>query len=433
MNQEPIFQQSNSEHGREGIPGSSPSLPDLNTETYPFEVVQHLLDQAAYFNIFSIPDSQYTSTAIHALNKAGGVIGIEINEILHRFEVIVQPPTLERGLRAVDVVGESAGTFNHRWLVIPQDFRAVPDREPPPTLLDPSRSQRFVMLDGICRFGDGKDGFYGFGTGLTYPVTVEGRRQLLAAAVGTIMEGFGKFKSHEGTYTYCGTLTTDRGFQGNLLFRVMDPEATLRTEREIPRVEPIPDPEPGVTYMVLRGQKKDRTQKTTYSFGPDGQVNGLNVEQQLRLLHIDFATRERGGLRSVKSVGQVIGKMTSKVFFNILNPGAPGTAIDPIPFRACNEYAFFDGTGQIVGSLTAAVGEGRTFNMKLSGAQGQAALRFGGFGPILQTTGVFKGIEGLVIDNSVVGVAPHVISGLYMFRISDPQGKYSTAINEALC
>jgi hypothetical protein len=35
--------------------------------------------------------------------------------------------------------------------------------------------------------------------------------------------------------------------------------------------------------------------------------------------------------------------------------------------------------GQIVGSLTAEVGEGRTFNLKLSGAQGQAALRFAGF------------------------------------------------------
>jgi len=195
----------------------------------------------------------------------------------------------------------------------------------------------------------------------------------------------------------------------------------------------MPYPEPEVTYIVLRGQKRDKTQKTTYSFGPDGQVNGLNVEQQLRLLRIDFATRDRGGLRSVKRVGQVIGRMTSKVFFNILNPGAPGTASDPIPFRAYNEYAFFDCTGEIVGSLTAEVGEGRTFNLKLSGAKGQAALRFAGFGPILKSTGAFEGIEGLVIDNSVVGVAPHAVSGLYMLRISDPEGKYSAAINQALC
>jgi hypothetical protein len=32
------------------------------------------------------------------------VIGIKVSEILHRFDVIVQPPTSEAGLRVVDVV-----------------------------------------------------------------------------------------------------------------------------------------------------------------------------------------------------------------------------------------------------------------------------------------------------------------------------------------
>src|SRR3989442_7523 len=83
---------------------------------------------------------------------------------------------------------------------------ALPDRDPPETGLDVSRSQRFVMFDSVCMFENGIDGFRGFGTGRTYPMHVGSQPQLFAAAVGSILEGFGKFKGHQGTYTYCGSL-----------------------------------------------------------------------------------------------------------------------------------------------------------------------------------------------------------------------------------
>ena len=64
------------------------------------------------------------------------------------------------------------------------------------------------MLDGTCTFGNGEDGFCGFGTGQTMPITVNGQSQLRAMAVGTIIEGFGKFKDHEeGTYVTVAPLT----------------------------------------------------------------------------------------------------------------------------------------------------------------------------------------------------------------------------------
>jgi hypothetical protein len=405
-------------------------LPDINAETYPFEVVQHLLDQAAYFNMLSIPDPQRLPAAILAPDKSGGLIGVQVHEVLHRLGITVELPASATGLRAANVVGEPAATFSHRWMFIPRDFRALPDREPPPTLLDASRSQRFVMLDGVCTFGGGKDGFHGFGTGLTYPLTMHGRRQLLAAAVGNIMEGHGKFKDLEGIYTYCGTLAPDQGFQGMLTCRVMDPEGTLRTTREISPIEAIPSPEQGVSYILFRGEKKDRA-KTTYSFGPDGQVNGLNVEQQLRIFHLDFTTQGHRGLCSVQRVGEVIGHMTSKISFNLFNPGAPGTAVAPIPFSAYNEFTFFDRHRRVVGSFAGDGSEGRTFNMTLAGAPGQQALRFGGVGPLLKGTGCFRGIEGLMTDNSVVGVAPHVTSTLYVLRIIDPHGQYRAGFHGA--
>jgi hypothetical protein len=399
----------------------SPSLPDINAETYPFETVQQLLDRAAFLNLLSMPAPECSHIAV---GGAGGVFGLRISEVLHRFEVSVQPPTLQSGLRAMNRVGEPVGRFFHRWMIIPDDFQALPHLEPPPTLLRPSQSQRFAMLDGICTFNGGRDGFRGFGTGTTYPVLVNGEPQLLAAAVGSILEGFGKFKGHEGTYTYCGSLSSQRGFTGNLLCRVIDPEGALRTDAALASSSSSVDLERGITYIIIRGQKKDRHQQTEYNIGRTGEVKGLNVSQQLKVVQIDAAMEERDGLRTTMSIGPVMGSMTAKILFNLLNPGAPGTPLSPIPFRSYNEYTFLDPDGQLIGTIVADGGEGRTFNMKLADAPGQAALRFGGFGPIVKGTGQFEGIEGIMTDNSVVGVAPHALSTFYVLRINDPEGRF---------
>ncbi len=155
---------------------------------------------------------------------------------------------------------------------------------------------------------------------------------------------------------------------------------------------------------------------------------GLNVSQVLRLVALDCGNTRPGGVKSQTTIGPVVGRMTSKILFNFLNPGAPGTAAAPIPFQADNEFAFVDRNGQTIGSFVTSGGEGRTFNMKLRGAPDQSALRFGGFGVISQGTGVFQGVRGLMTDNSVVGVAPHALSTLYTFRLSDPDGRYSSGI-----
>jgi hypothetical protein len=277
------------------------------------------------------------------------------------------------------------------------------------------------MLDGECEFGDGRDGFRGFGAGATFPST---GGALLAAAVGDLTEGRGRFAGAVGTYTYCGSLSAGEGFRGSLMLRVMDPQGALQADGDLPGVESWQPVEQGVTYFILRGQKKDRRAKTAYSFGADGQVNGLNVSQQLRLIDVDAAARGRGGLRSFKSVGAVVGKMNANIAFNLFSPGAPGTALAPIPFQSYNEYIFYDRDGDTVGSFVGDGGEGRTFNMELAGAPGQRALRFGGFGPLMNGTGPFSGIEGLMSDNSVVGIAPHAIVTFYVLRVNDPDGKF---------
>jgi hypothetical protein len=406
------------------------ALPDINAETYPFDTVQHLLDEAAYLNLFSVPDSRQTNPAIRDGSNEG-IIGLGIVEKLHRFEISLRPPSPETGVRASNTIGEMLGRFEHRWMIIPDEFDALPGREPPPTLFNSARSQRFVMLDSRCVFDNG-DGFRGFGTGTTYPASATGEHKLLAAAVGSILEGFGKFKGHEGTYTYCGSLSEFGGFTGSLLCRIMDAEGDLRTETSLPAFELWPNPEPDITYLMLRGQKQDKNQKTTYIFGPDGQVTGLNVNQQLRQVHIDTASRGRSGLRSVLDVGPVIGKMHADITFDFLHPGTPGTALSPIPFKSYNEYSLSDSNGRSVGSIVADGKEGRTFALKLAGAPAQAALRFGGFGPIISATGHFQNVEGLMTDNSVVGISPHALATLYVLRLYDPKAKYRTPFRESV-
>ena len=106
--------------------------------------------------------------------------------------------------------------------------------------------------------------------------------------------------------------------------------------------------------------------------------------------------------------------MTSQVFLNILSPGAPGNSLAPIPFSSYNEFTFLDDDGNAVGSFVAEGGEGRTFNVQLKGVPGQQALRFGAFQTLGKGTGCFSGVQGLLTDNSIVGVAPHATSTLYM-------------------
>ncbi len=424
MSDQSAQQPSSTSAGRAAPPAGT--LPDINAETNPFETVVHLLDQASFLTMFSVPARGRPEVI---LSRTGsGVIGMRIEESLHRFSLSMDAPTRD-GVTTHNLIGEKLGHFEHRWMFAPDGFPALPGREIPETVFDPTRSQRFVMFDSGCGFENGSDGFRGFGTGRTYPMHAGSQPQLFVAAVGSILEGFGRFKGHEGTYTYCGSLSQQEGFTGSVLCRVVDPQGDLRTETSLPAVEVWPNPEPEISYLTFRGQKRDRNQKTAYSFGPDGQVAGLDVHQQLRQVQLDAATRGRGGPRSVMSVGPVIGSMTARILFNLLNPGAPGTALSPIPFQSYNEYTFIDRDGYTVGSIEADGGEGRTFNLQLSGAPGQQALRFGGFGPIVKATGAFAGMEGLMVDNSVVGVAPHALSTLYILRVNDPDGKYRGAFS----
>src|SRR5690349_17966520 len=84
------------------------------TTTYTPVVLHLLVDQAAYFNVFSLPNRKTRDITIKGQNGARQIISFNIHEELHRFTVNVQPPSADSPLKAANTVGESFGTFKHR-------------------------------------------------------------------------------------------------------------------------------------------------------------------------------------------------------------------------------------------------------------------------------------------------------------------------------
>jgi len=320
-------------------------------------------------------------------------------------------------------MGESIATLEHRWMIIPDDHVASMFREAPPTLLDRSRSQRFAMHDGKITFGNGNDGFFGFGTGRTYPTT-SGRPRLLVGAVGEVLEGFGKLAGVRGSYVFSGEFSAESGFKGNVLFRFMDPEGRMRGSSDIPPLQAAHMPDFGLTWITFRGQKKDKTVRSEFALGPDGKPQGFKLEQQLLMDEFVCSADGPKGMRSKETLMQPVGKMNSLVFLDIFHPSAPGTSLAPIPFTSLNKFTFVDVQGQTVGEFVAHEGEGRTFFERFPDLEGQIGLRFAAFQTLVQGSGKFAGIEGVFTDNSITGVAPHVTTTTYTMCINDPEGKY---------
>src|SRR5262245_20887690 len=129
----------------------------MTTATAPaptYDEVASLVDRSACFNFFAAPGPGGWS--------------------LHALEVDLLPPSAE-GVRWVNGLGPALGRLDLRLAPVPEDFAARPDREPPPVSFEAERSQRVALQEAVFRFGDGQDGFRGFGTGRTFPLIRERR------------------------------------------------------------------------------------------------------------------------------------------------------------------------------------------------------------------------------------------------------------------
>ena len=402
----------------------APALPDVNAETFPYEVVQHLLDQTASLSLFSIPDpahrQQATLTPEHPEDFFGinGGYGLDIRSSVHRFDSNLRPSPSRRAMEIDQAVGESVGNMHCRWIFANDKMSWTPGHEPPIAIFDPWRSQRFTITEARFNFG-AEQGFLAYGVGRTFPQMIDGKHTILAGAVGNIMDGIGKFRHRQGTFVMTGTLTDELGFRGNVTCRIVDPQDDFQTGREIPPLSAIPDPDPGSVFMVMRGVKKDRTIRTTFGPPPGPDLVSLITPSQMRAVQLGFTSRGASTPLAGMRVGQVIAEMEANVAFNLLAP--PGTAEHPVPFTTQEIYKFHDSTGTVVGTVLAGVVEGISFDLKFPAAPGQPGVRFAGFGPITGGTGQFEGAQGMLTVNSVIGIAPHALSLVHVLHLVDSQ------------
>ncbi len=416
------------ERSSTALPSSSATgLPDVNKEIYPYEMVQHWLDETANFSMFAKPDTKYEGSATLTPGKPddwfglNGGYGIDFVSSLHRLDATVKLCEHNSGVKVSQAVGETTGRLHCRCFFTPSDFQWAPKQFPPPRILDPWNSQPFVVQECEFTFG-GEDKVNCYGIGRTFPIIVAGKPVVLCGAVGNITQGSGKLKNRTGTFIWTGRLTPALGFTGQISLRILDPEGTLRTSSDLSALNEIAAVDAEDTFVTLRLLKKNKNVKTTYGPPPGGGLVSLVTPSEMRSVKYQYETGDGRGLRAEMVVGEAIGPMQATVFFDLQAP--PGTAEVPVPFTTQELYTFADARGNTVGTISAGVVKGVSFGLKFPAAPKQPGVRFAGFGPIQGGTGPFAGVQGMLTVNSLIGIYPHALSLMHVLHIVDPGARY---------
>ena len=402
--------------------------PGVNPQLYRREVVTNLIQRAsAYLNLFSVSDPTQPDIPITAPGNPQTLVGIEVFENSHRFDVTVERSP-QGHLRATNILGQILTHIHVHFRIIPDDFVAAPDRLPPPTPLDPTRSQRFAIMDGEFSLADPqKSLLHGFGTGLTFPAVEGGQQRLRLVATIGLTEGTGGVAGLVGLGLANGYIIPPQIIGFNILVRLMNPSGGLRASSALTPLQQFPDPDPGATFMTFHGEVAELPK---FNIGPAGQLQSVSVHEKLRLVHLDADLGRSGKeFRSSVSLGQIVGELRTTLFLNVLE--AFGDSPFPAPFYTQNSrWTFYDRHGQTIGTTPPDILEGRVLKYELPGAPGPV-LRMGGFGPIQGGTGQFSGVEGMLTVNGCNSVFPAVFSNLYVMRVVDPDGRFREACHQA--
>jgi hypothetical protein len=390
-------------------------------EIYGREVVTGLLEKTAYFVVFSRDNPQRPDVPIFAPENRSLLVGMDLYKDMHRFDVVVEPPTQATGLRASSFAGQFAAQLRARFRVTPADFAAAPGREPPPTPLDPSQPQQFVSVDGEFRFDDRpSNGFHGFGTdGRTFPVNEGGQQKLRMGEVIHVRKGYGKLEGSQGFGVVTGTFTPPDTLKVVFVLRIIDPARKLFTTTSLNPLQRNTIPDPDAVFLTLRGEA-DPDHPPTLIKAADGGVRGAQVYERLRLAHVDFDLgNSRKGIRTKATFGQIVANLNYTIFFKSRNSEAPDS------FEMQNGvFTFCDSEGRTIGTLLVASIAGSASVIQLRGAP-TSVLLFAGFGPISGGAGQFSSAEeGMVAVNGALSIYPSAFSNFYVLRVVDPDGRF---------
>jgi hypothetical protein len=394
--------------------------PGVDSTVWRIDTVNALIREAAYLPIFTVPDRSRPNVPV--FSDRGEMIGVEVNEALHRFEI--GPDFNAAGLRARNIVGERVASVHIRWMTCPDDFEGGPERVPPPTPIDPSRSQRFVMLEGNMTFHDRyNSGFHAYGAGRTFPMDTPLGPQLGLGSVIDVLEGYGKLKGMEGTNVVNGYINPPNEMVLTFILRMVDPLGRLMSEGPLSPMSRIPHPAPSTAVLGFLGET-DPDEKVTLNITPDGRMLGSNVVERLRPVHFSFDTGTSHGIRTRLELGPITGTLRGTLHFNPLDP----RPVFPI-YTSSGRLEFFSRGGNPVAWIDADIEEGRAFKLALAGAP-MPVFRLAGVGRLGRAGGCLTGATGLMSLNAVVSVFPRTLTNFYVLRINDPDGRFHDSLGE---
>jgi len=403
---------------------NDPSLPNglslaellwsANEDSSYLDGVRQLAKQSAFLSLFAVDNPKRPDEPIPDPKNPKAFVGLHVHDVPHRWEVTVHDPVAGQGLRVSKQVDKTFSSLNLDWMVLPDDFEAAPGKYPPPVALDFFKSQRFTMLEGDFLFG-GDDHYHGFGAGRTYPAFEQGKPVLRIGAVASLVEGFGKFKGKTGLYAIQGFITPPAGLNLNYLSRIMDTDLIFLTDKELPPIDPMPDPDPNATFMTILGE--------TDPAQPPSSVSST-VRENLSVVHIGATVGGSQGIFSNVKVGPPIGSRTADFVLNPFDLSRAGTIQSPYQFMTENTmFTFTDPAGATIGTLKSNVTEGRAVIFPVPGSP-IPAFRLAGYGHIKDGTGQFAGMQGMITVNSIASLKRQFVSEVFMIRLYDPEGKF---------
>lgn len=404
-----------------GSPGVSPAAAET-------ERVSRLLKSAAYFPIFNVHNDAVPNDTVPLLPVAKQTLGqllftaVNVNEALHRFAVTMEVDP--QGLAASNRISRNPiGNVSIRWTPIPDDYAPSPGVSPPPTLLNPFRSQRFTMLNGQLTFDDPKvSGVQAFGSGRTFPVAGS-TGSLNIGAVIDVLEGFGALYGLSSqtlpgaTMVINGFIKPPQDLALNLILRVMDPNGELTSITPVPPLMgALPTPAGSGKFLFFLGEADPR-RPMRLLYGPGGEPIGAHVVETLRLVNLDFSVDGAASLRTSTREGPVVGTASALLYCSFQDQ------LTVVPAQTTGSvFSFHDLQGRSLGSVCANMVEGRAFRTYLPGAP-YPVFRLGGFGPLFRGTGIFAGAQGMMSVNGVVSAFPATLSNLYVLRIENPDSR----------
>jgi hypothetical protein len=338
-----------------------------------------------------------------------GLSGLEVHEGLHRFDAHTLAPSLERGMVVDNRVGEQLGTISMRWLVAPDDFEPSPSATPPGTEVQPSRSQRVVMLGGRLQFQDRRQGTLRFfGAGRTYPMTAGGRPRLLFAGTATVLEGLGSLEGARGTLLVTGEVTTPGAIALTIVGR-LDPGGPLPASDTLgPFVDSGPD---GVDATWSGGD-------SVFVFAGAGDES---ARERVRPMRIGNDVGSASQLRSLARCGAEAGSVAGALAINATDHRCSV----PLP-SSRRAVALRDAAGRRIGTLAVTALEGTAFRDVRGG---QPVQRLIACGPVAEAAGALAGACGVVAFDTIVGTAG-ASSSIYVICLADPAGRFRASFSE---